>query len=200
MTGWLIIFAGLLFTGFSLYKKNQIYSNFVSDTGPQKPEVISENRTGKEKKDNDNQDQVYKQQQNQEVNKEEFNKICRRLDQIINHLSSNKQKFTSELEEIKENFSDSDPEFKQILNQKYREDLQENISEKEEEKNKQIEQGKPKEAENKTIPEKYDRVLKMVQEGKNSRQIAEELELGFRETQMILKLYSREADKNVQQI
>ena len=199
MLGSILVIIGLIFMGFSLYKKSQLYEQLPaeifsffskkSDLAAGNGENEKNIRSGEEREDIKSGAQK-NTKDNNPIPPRELEHISRRLDQIINHLTTNKEEFRSELQEIKNNFSDSDNEFQQMLEREFARQpgkKEDEIYNQESSRNSSaIEE----------IPDKYKQVFALVQEGKTGREIAEELELGIRETDMIIKLYQRKADKH----
>ncbi len=111
------------------------------------------------------------------TNSYENNDIEEKLDHIITNIASSQQNINQELGDIKEKFDRLNTTEKK-----------ENKSFKNVLKNYQQEQN---------IPQKYREVFEMIKKGKNCQQIASELKMGIRETELIAKLYRKEADNHV---
>lgn len=98
----------------------------------------------------------------------------KKLDQVLNMLKTSNQEILEEIEQKSFEESDSDTRdlggnFKKILQKKYEKDTNSN----------------------KNLPKKYKKVFSMRSRGKKASDIARELDIGIRETRLILKLYQK---------
>ena len=159
---WYFIVAGLVLIIVSIYEKIKMYNN--------KNKIISKSETG------NNLDITAGNSSNQiqiDSNPESKN-IDKKLDKIISELNTNRDEILNQIEnnEYKSVTNDSRSvasNFQNILQKKYEKD----------EKNDQ------------KLPEKYQKVVSLSREGKNAEEIAQELNIGIRETNIILKLYKQ---------